>query len=1779
MSTSASQDSSPRCKICLDNPLYPLAKNIELFYDRLRKDGLTDAILMAERVINPNVVQPTPLDTYTIAGEVYLRYPKEVNTQRMTPAALEEFLKAGCLATTKLEKRDDMERALVKDMLSYIGDDVKMRFNMLPGALAARDSNDPYQLYPFLVRSWTGEGAARAAQYLDKIVNFKQTTTMSHIQYAEEMRENQRTFLKLVEDPAQAGVIRSNTLLSLLYLRGLDPVRQAYILQTIFSAVDRVQDLPDPEELINQVQIFVQNFNPEQHTEPSAAYVAKSVKVPDDVKSGTQDKLCACGARFAPAQSFWSRCAACQLAKKKVSKAKPAFRALQASSVVPPVSFTPVSLPYGLAGPPSSYVGPTPLTAQQFAMFTPEVQRLMAYQAAGLGQYEDDLSVGSSYPGARSFQSFVARANVQKPEFFAMQACAADSACTLHCTGTLSRLSSPEVLAAPILLSGIGDSAVYLTHVGFDANMPLGHRNLYYGPRVGADLISLGYLSRTGRCAYVQDVDGVLRVFFDGALLFSAPRQANNLYPVDSLALVSHPSVKPACLMLDADYLRLNASVASMTTGLSIDFLDSLLARTRVVVDPLSHVSAGNLIQGTSYLSSAIKPLVNRSMYHFNNEQRQRIDQADELVKFLHYPSTESVATAVSMGSFSSYSPLDAKDFHNLQRLKGYSPHYLAGHFKKKPMTTSSTTPPASQPGQVLTMDIHELKVPSINGFTHMIQVVSEYEGYIAIIPAKSKSSKDLFDAIHNFISTVYNAKSYRCDSAHADAEGVMKSMKAQFGSIGITLTLSPPGQHAQRSERYTQTLEERMRSTLDSLSYELPNIAVAHSMNLTPNSRSFPLSPYEKVNQRRCVFHSKYPFLPFGTVCMVSMGDSKRSALASTMVYPKHAVSKAEIGVLLGVDPAFPGSYMFYIDSTRTIVPRNVVKPLNSSVIPFNWKPKVSLFSTLQQFPVDLTVRQDRNVVVQPRLNPNMELPPSQYADQPIRVKSIIPQFVSFVNAIPQSVTQPSPVEQTLLGPRTPEAVVQRPAFSILPTVVPAPPLVINTVVPVMPTPIPFVSPVSLPSEISPLAVEPLILRRFTRGAPTVQPPTLPLRVSSRSNKGKPYVSSGAYISVPVCNIAENICILPPCTGYVVKSRQPSTPLLTVKPRSRAYSATFASNTQKIAAKIANKLPVYNFGRVSPPVVVAPSIESAFLGILYEPGFERTQNLYNLAPDVLDHVAFLADLPVADIPAGLHLPLAAMHEIPYIRALKDPMKYPPDQLKASLVKEIAKMVERFGALEIVVDKSQINPDAIYVSALLLSKVKYLADGAVDRITTRFALNGTMQKEGDFGDTYAPTPDNAAMLLCMSAFQAHALKHGYAETLAYESFDVDSAFLQCDLVSKRQILTKIPDNIDHPLAGKLCIVRKSVYGLRQANKAFADDFSNTIISAGFTKCIDPCIYKKIIRCRNGVTKRCYVSTHVDDGKAMFNCRDIYDHLITVLEKRYGPLKKQPLSSYTGTNFIRHSNGAFSFSQEGYILRFLESVNVPGLVISKVPSNFDLFEDTSKSPLCDVKLYRSIIGSLIHTLITRYDCQKEVVHLSGQMKAPTVADLAKAVLVLRYLAGTAKLGPTYYTKQGPTLVCYVDCSYGVHADGRSHGGFSLHIGSDNAPFFVNSKRQSECVAVGSMESEYVTLSSAARKVLEFRYLLEDLEFPQRQATVVYEDNMSAINLACAPAIPRKSRHIHIRHHFIRDCVASAFIRIQHLATDLMLADFLTKPFGPKKHIQFRDIYFNTRSIPP
>ena len=577
----------------------------------------------------------------------------------------------------------------------------------------------------------------------------------------------------------------------------------------------------------------------------------------------------------------------------------------------------------------------------------------------------------------------------------------------------------------------------------------------------------------------------------------------------------------------------------------------------------------------------------------------------------------------------------------------------------------------------------------------------------------------------------------------------------------------------------------------------------------------------------------------------------------------------------------------------------------------------------------------------------------------------------------------------------------------------------------------------------------------------------------------------------------------------------------------------------------------------------------------LLVPSSARDNNIYDLDPHILDVVTFLSEAPPEFLPQGLHMPSREQHEVPYNHAKDRPLLFDPKDLAAGLEREIDKVFNKYLVFELVTDaRTQIDKNALFVPSMILARQKYLSNGDKDVISCRWAMVGSATDPSMFGDTSAATAEEAKMLCCMAAFQAHSIQYDY--DIDYEAFDVNGAFLHIDLVSPVMIVTRVPKNIDHPYAGRMVIVRKCCYGLRQSNKAFADDFHKTILKAGFASTLDPCVYMK---CDLSTTpiRRCYISTHVDDGKAAFNYRPYYDRLVTTLEKRYGPLKKGVLTGFTGTSFTKHANRAFSRDQTGFTLRFLDNVGIKGMKSVNAPSQEDLFDVDPTSPRCDQKLYRTLIGSLIHLLRTRYDIQKEVVHLSSKSAGPTMSDLAKVTLVLRYLSGTPTLGPTYHTTYGPILCAYVDCSYGCHVDGKSHGAYSLHIGPDNAPFLVSSKKQKDCVALGSMEGEYVSLSAVAKKVMEYRYFLDSCNFPQ-PPTVVYEDNMSAINLSVAPAVTKNSRHIHIRHHFIRECVKNGDIKVVHLSTDKMLADFFTKPFAPKKHRIFRDQIFNKSSIP-
>ena len=129
------------------------------------------------------------------------------------------------------------------------------------------------------------------------------------------------------------------------------------------------------------------------------------------------------------------------------------------------------------------------------------------------------------------------------------------------------------------------------------------------------------------------------------------------------------------------------------------------------------------------------------------------------------------------------------------------------------------------------------------------------------------------------------------------------------------------------------------------------------------------------------------------------------------------------------------------------------------------------------------------------------------------------------------------------------------------------------------------------------------------------------------------------------------------------------------------------------------------------------------------------------------------------------------------------------------------------------------------------------------------------------------------------------------------------------------------------------------------------------------------------------------------------------------------------------------------------------------------------------------------------------------------------------------------------------------------DRRSVSGGLVMCAGACVSFF--SKTQAS-VALSSTEAEYAAMAEGLKESIFLRYVWSFL-LPGRDVgcTVVKEDNIGALHLANNPATTPNSKHIDIRHHFIRERVERGEFRIVHVPSGLQHADFLTKPLhlGP------------------
>lgn len=113
---------------------------------------------------------------------------------------------------------------------------------------------------------------------------------------------------------------------------------------------------------------------------------------------------------------------------------------------------------------------------------------------------------------------------------------------------------------------------------------------------------------------------------------------------------------------------------------------------------------------------------------------------------------------------------------------------------------------------------------------------------------------------------------------------------------------------------------------------------------------------------------------------------------------------------------------------------------------------------------------------------------------------------------------------------------------------------------------------------------------------------------------------------------------------------------------------------------------------------------------------------------------------------------------------------------------------------------------------------------------------------------------------------------------------------------------------------------------------------------------------------------------------------------------------------------------------------------------------------------------------------------------------------------------------------------------------------------------SSKKQST-VALSTTEAEYMALSSATQEAAWWRGFLQEIHGVELPVTINC-DNKSAINLAEKDGYSSRSKHIDIRHHYVREQIEANAISLNHVPSNLQAADIFTKPVSNSKLFEER-----------
>jgi hypothetical protein len=202
-----------------------------------------------------------------------------------------------------------------------------------------------------------------------------------------------------------------------------------------------------------------------------------------------------------------------------------------------------------------------------------------------------------------------------------------------------------------------------------------------------------------------------------------------------------------------------------------------------------------------------------------------------------------------------------------------------------------------------------------------------------------------------------------------------------------------------------------------------------------------------------------------------------------------------------------------------------------------------------------------------------------------------------------------------------------------------------------------------------------------------------------------------------------------------------------------------------------------------------------------------------------------------------------------------------------------------------------------------------------------------------------------------------------------------------------------------------------------------------------------------------------------------------------------------------------------------------------------------------------KSYQSPAGSGLYlSKRARPDTIATVSFLCTRVKEPRVQDREKLLHLLGYLQRTKervlKLRPRGIFR----LEAYIDASFALHPDGKSHTGIVILLGGIGV-FFAS--RKQKCVSKSPTEAELVALSKNVGFVELFHEFVSFVLNCKIGTPMVYQDNTSVISLVAAGGGMMRTKHLRTRMYLVMEALKEGKINVKYVHTSEMFADGLTK----------------------